>query len=327
MGLTRASPNPCPGAPHMKKIGKRCTPIVRSTIEQLDVVLQAVEVGTQIRKVAHGFGIPCSTLRNHFFDPSISWKRGKPSVLTMEEENEFVEYIKKMAGLGKPLILMQLQLKVVEKTQYWTTPWAGGEPAWSWMKRFRIQHEHLALQVAQGLKSSRGKGLCLENVNGFYTNLENVYALKNMILVAFGILMRVELKPARREEQSVAREKFYASTPTNFWWERTYVCIFLHQCKWRDHSKFLHLQMKAILKELHQKLRREHAWMIVFLFDKWLDHSLLVGKRWEGTCLWKNWRPLRMDGHCKTCDNWSGDKAKQFGLDVTTLPSHMSHVL
>lgn len=72
LGLTHASPNPCPGAPHMKKIGKRRTPIVRWTIEQLDVALQAVEAGTQIRKVTRGFGIPCSTLRNHFFGISIS---------------------------------------------------------------------------------------------------------------------------------------------------------------------------------------------------------------------------------------------------------------
>lgn len=34
-----------------------------------------------------------------------------------------------------------------------------------------------------------------------------------MVLVAFGILMRMELKPTRMEEQSVVRERFYGSTP------------------------------------------------------------------------------------------------------------------
>lgn len=56
----------------------------------------------------------------------------------------------------------------------------------------------------------------MKNVNGFYTNFENVYALQNMILVAFGILVRVELKPSRREEHSVAHKRFSTSTPTNF---------------------------------------------------------------------------------------------------------------
>lgn len=63
-GLANADLRPCLGAPQMKKRGlKAPKPIVRWNMEQLD----AVEAGTRIRKVVHGFGIPCSTLTNRLF--------------------------------------------------------------------------------------------------------------------------------------------------------------------------------------------------------------------------------------------------------------------
>lgn len=70
--------------------------------------------GTKIRMVAHDFGILCSTLKIIWLTPSHDKKRGMPSVLTLKEERELVEYVKKMANLGYPSTFFQLWLKVVE---------------------------------------------------------------------------------------------------------------------------------------------------------------------------------------------------------------------
>lgn len=72
-------------------------------------------------------------------------------------------------------------IKVAEMTLCWATPWSGGIAGLSWVRWFQIWHVDLSLQVAQGLRTWRAKSLCPENVNNFYTSLENVYVLQTTI--------------------------------------------------------------------------------------------------------------------------------------------------
>ena len=116
------------------------------------------KAGTKIRIATHVFEILYSTLK--IVCVATAWqKRGMPSVLTLKEERELVEYVKKVANLGYPSTLLQLRLKVVDIFQCQPIPWAGSKPGWSWVKWFQIRYYDLSLQVTQGFKMSTIKGL------------------------------------------------------------------------------------------------------------------------------------------------------------------------
>jgi hypothetical protein len=82
-----------------------------------------------------------------------------------------------MQRLGHPVSLTQCQMKVVEMTQFRATPFRGGIPGYSWVKWFKRHHPELRLCVAQGLDQARIKGLCIESVQSFYSNLERLYTV------------------------------------------------------------------------------------------------------------------------------------------------------
>ena len=86
------------------------------------------------------------------------------------------EYMIQMADLGHLLSMEQLRLKVALLTQERPTPFTNGVqgPAWVWW--FKKRHPALSLQQSQGLDVARAKGLCPENVETFYKNLEDLYA-------------------------------------------------------------------------------------------------------------------------------------------------------
>lgn len=210
---------------------------------------------------------------------------------------------------------MQLQLKVVEMTQCWN-PRVGGVLEWCWMKQLWIRHGDLALRVIQGLKTSRAKGLCMENMNGFYTNLENIYVPQNMILVVFGI---VDENGAQAIKNGGGRVLFVRGSMqvhnTSYRWGRAYVHIFLHQCKWRDSSKFLHLRMKEILRN-YIKRCETRACMV--------DRIPIWQVAWPLLCLCvKDGREhvfgkltsLENRMTCKACDNWSGDDGQAIWIE------------
>ena len=68
-----------------------------------------------------------------------------------------------------------LKLKVAEICQTQMTPFKNGKPRdlwWYWCKK---RHLHLVLRVPQGLEVARARALNPTNVEGFYSNLLNVY--------------------------------------------------------------------------------------------------------------------------------------------------------
>jgi hypothetical protein len=143
--------------------------------QQLAAALRAVEKGVAIETVASHYQIPRSTLRSHVTGLSRGRKRGKAPVLIVDEEQQLVDYIIQMQGLGFPLSLSQLKLKVALITQERATPFVHGIPGAGWLRWFRRHHPELALRLAQGLNTNRARGLCPANVNTLYNNLSEFY--------------------------------------------------------------------------------------------------------------------------------------------------------
>lgn len=167
---------------------------------------------------------------------------------------------------------MQLQLKVVEMTQCWN-PRVGGVLEWCWMKQLWIRHGDLALRVIQGLKTSRAKGLCMENMNGFYTNLENIYVPQNMILVVFGIVDENGAQAIKNGGGRVCLWEVLCKYTTQVSDEEEHMSIFSYiNANGEIVLNFYIFEWKKFWGTTSKDVRREHAWLIVFLFGKWHDH-------------------------------------------------------
>jgi hypothetical protein len=67
--------------------------------------MQAVEDEVPIRTAGRVYGIPTTSLRHHLFGRTLTRKRGRQGVLTIQEEAELKEYLLKMQDLGYPLTI------------------------------------------------------------------------------------------------------------------------------------------------------------------------------------------------------------------------------
>lgn len=137
----------------------------------LKLAFNAVERGGRLRTVARHYGIPASSLHDHFYGRTLTRKRGRQGVLTVEEEGDLERYVLQMQDLGYPLTIAQLRLKVAEVVQTWETPFRDGIPGAGWLRWWRRRHPDLVLRSTQGLDTNRARGLCPENVKSFYHNL------------------------------------------------------------------------------------------------------------------------------------------------------------
>ena len=137
--------------------------------------MDAIEGGAPLKMTTCFHGIPPSTLTDPLSGRSLSGKCGPPSIFLVQEEKVLEEYMIEMIDLGHPLSIEQLHLKVALLTQKRPTPFTNGIPRPAWLRWFKKRHHALALRQSQGLDVARAKGLCPENIQTFYKNLEELY--------------------------------------------------------------------------------------------------------------------------------------------------------
>lgn len=163
----------CLDVPHMKNKGRRgSTLIMRWTMEQLDVALEAVEANTKIKMVGSWFWDSLLYIEESLFGATTSHKRGRWVSSHWRRRRSLWWTSKQLQFLDTPWYSCNFILKEAEMILCQPTPWAGGLLGWSWVKWCWIWHPDLSSWIAQGLiETSRVPWQCLENVNGFYTNL------------------------------------------------------------------------------------------------------------------------------------------------------------
>jgi hypothetical protein len=66
----------------------------------------------------------------------------------LKKEEKRVQYVKKMQGIGHPITLTQLRLKVVKITQERITPFKNGIPRWGWFMWFKRRNLDLLVHVS-----------------------------------------------------------------------------------------------------------------------------------------------------------------------------------
>jgi hypothetical protein len=101
--------------------------------------------------------------------------------LTVDEENQLVEYLIEMYNRGLGLLPTQLKMKVYEMTKDRWTPFKNVIPGGSWMRWWKHRHPKLSLRTSQALEAARASGLCKENVASFYDNLETLTSNHNYL--------------------------------------------------------------------------------------------------------------------------------------------------
>jgi hypothetical protein len=92
--------------------------------------------------------------------------------LTVDEENQLVEYLIEMYNRGLGLLPTQLKMKVYEMTKERWTSFKNGIPGGGWMRWWKHCHPELSLRTSHALEATRASGLCEENVASFHDNLE-----------------------------------------------------------------------------------------------------------------------------------------------------------
>lgn len=89
-------------------------------------------------------------------------RSNKHGVVTLQEEDQLVKWILKMANMGHSISLGQCRLKVVELTQEKEIPCTNGVHGDSWVKQFKKRYHDLSLRTTQGLEQAKAKGLYSE---------------------------------------------------------------------------------------------------------------------------------------------------------------------
>jgi hypothetical protein len=68
-------------------------------------------------------------------------------------------------------------MKVYDISKNKDTPFKNGILGDGWLRCFRQRHPKFTLRVAQALEAAKARGLCKENVQSFYDNLNELYTL------------------------------------------------------------------------------------------------------------------------------------------------------
>ena len=240
-----------------------------------------------------------------------------------------------MQDLGHPLTPAEVRLKVALATQTRETPWSAvGVPGKGWLRRFRLRYHEIATRKSQGLEIARARAVCPTMAESLYTNLEELYTT-------------FQYPPSHIwncDESGVQIGRSGGATVLAKRGSRAVHSIELDQ---REHLSVLSCINAAggcipnfyILKGtyfLEDYISRCEAgammdmqpntWMTKWLFESWISHFIQCLRKGPGIDL-SNRHLLVLDGHNSHVTLEVVRIAMDLGLDIISLPSHMSHAL
>lgn len=126
------------------------------TEEEMKGAIQDVEDNSfSIRGVAKKWGIPASSLTYWLSGLTTTKTKGPPTVLSLEEELEVVQWCKDLAQLGCGLEVLQLKSHVAHIFQTRPNQFKNGLLGRSWWVGFRKRHPDLTLRTAESLDRDR----------------------------------------------------------------------------------------------------------------------------------------------------------------------------
>ncbi|XP_059078002.1 uncharacterized protein LOC131876582 [Cryptomeria japonica] len=264
----------------------------------MEGALQYVEDNDMsIRGASRKWGVPAATLPKWLSCLTTMPKKGPPTILTYQEEEEIVQWCQEMAGCGHGLEI--INLKAV---------------------------------TAEGLDKDQALCLRLAIVSTFYETLSKAYAAnpygpariwncaETRVMADRNEAMRV---PARKGSWNVS----YILSKSHEW--ITIVCCV--NASRQSIPGFYMIKGKRLLHNYIAECEpgacmavQQHAWMTKELFMNWLHHfkrSVLGGVSPTNRCL------FIFDDHDSHVALPTIQEARMLGIDLLTLPAHTSHKL
>lgn len=304
------------------------------TAESLRRAISDIDEGVSIRAASRNHGIPASSLRDHLMGRTVGRHRGRPGVLSSEEEGLLVQWVSKMQDIGHPVTITQCRLKVAEITQFRATPFQNGVPGQGWVKWFRRRHPELTLRHSQGLEAGRARGLCPDSVASFYANLSLLYDTHGYGAHQVWNCDESGAQAGRNGGGLVLAKTWSRCVHTVMPDQREWLSVLACMNAAGDYiPNFYIFKGKRFGRNFIEKCEvgatmamQPRAWMTGILFSKWLSHFIEAVKQKGGissSCR----HLLILDGHNSHVTLDAVRQARDAGLDMLTLPSHTSHAL
>ena len=301
---------------------------------QLWDAMAAVDGGMSLKKASDLYHIPYSSFREWYHGLRSNRKKKPLAVLTQSEEKQLVDYCIRMCEMGQGLTPTALKLKVYDITKDRPTPFCDGIPGGGWMRWWRHRHLELILRVSQALETARARGLCAQNVESFYENLQSLLTLHEYSVDRIWNCDESGAQVGRSGGGVVIAQKgarhVHSIVPDQREWLSVLVCInadgvsipsfYVFRGTWFRQNYIERCEPGATMA------MQPRAWMTTYLFSAWLSHFIESVQSMEGISVDRR-HLLILNGHNSHCTLDVVLEARAVGLDILTLPAHTSHAL
>jgi hypothetical protein len=146
--------------------------------EDLQLAIAAVHDGENCYSVSKKYNIPNSTLHDSITGKSKKIGPGKPTVLSVIEEECIVTALAYAGKFGWPFYRADLKLIVQEYVSLMEikVPWGPDGPGYDFLKAFEKRWEHkISQRKGELVSTSRAKAVSEETLTNFFCMVENVY--------------------------------------------------------------------------------------------------------------------------------------------------------
>ncbi|KAH9291763.1 hypothetical protein KI387_043047 [Taxus chinensis] len=303
------------------------------TKEDMEKAIDDVEFnGFSVRAAAKKYSIPPTSLHYWLNGLTHTKRRGPPTVLTEEEEEEIVEWCKEMADMGHGLELMQLKANVAQICETRQNPFRDGFPGKSWWAGFRKRHPDLAIRTAEGLDRDRALNLRPAIVTKFYDNLAKSYGTYSYGAHKIWNCDETGLQAGRNCGVRVIAKRGSRNVPKVIPKSREWITILCCvNAAGMSIPGFYLFKGKRMIKNYIKNCEpgacmaaHPNAWMTKELFLNWLCH---FARSVPGGVSPNNRHLLIFDGHGSHVALQTVEEANKLGIDLITLPAHTSHKL
>lgn len=154
---------------------------------ELKATMEAVADGMPKQQAALWFGIPYGTLQDkvHVLGRrkvlAEDW-----TILTKEEEEEIVAWVKRMSGLGLGRTQSELMVTIKNMLDFWgrVTTWINNMPSEKWFRPFKRHHPDIVFRKPQKL-GNLWAFLTIELVEEWHKQLLSLSAIKDIDATLF----------------------------------------------------------------------------------------------------------------------------------------------
>lgn len=300
----------------------------------LALALEEVRRGSSLRAAASKFGVPRSTLHDHYKGKHVSIKRGPKTIFNEYEEKELVSLLLSASRKGFPLTPTDVRHAAFEYAEMCgydnnfneDMKLAGRQ----WLRNFLKRNPSLSIKKPEALSMSRAMGLNRQTVGEFFNLLQRTLEENNLMERPEMIFNMDESGlPLNTKVSRVISEKGNRDVVAITNKERGENVTVVACCS----ASGVYIPPFLIFKGMRRKdafgdglppgavfEMTDSGYIVVDVFLKWLEH--FQKNRAPGKCL------LILDGHASHCKSIHVlDFCLKNDIILMCLPAHCTHRL